>query len=134
MATTFPVFSEVLMLMTPCPPRFCRRYSSTSDRLPIPFSETTSSFESSRTTTMPTTTSFFFSLSPRTPAETRPSVRASRSLKRIAIPSRLARMISSSPEVIWTSMSSSPSRMLIAFSPTERTFPYAESSVFLMTP
>ena len=104
-------------------------------RLPIPPSETTSRVASSlRTTTIPTTWSSSPSLMPRTPSDTRPWLRASRSLNRMALPFCVARITSLSPSVIWTSMSSSPSRMLMPMRPTNRTLPYAERAVFLTLP
>ena len=52
----------------------------------------------------------------------------------MAMPSRVARITSSSPFVIFTSISSSSASMLMAFTPTTRTCRYAESGVFLTTP
>src|SRR5690606_27152218 len=126
MATTFPDLPLVLKLITPLPPRCWSRYSPTGVRLPRPCSVTTSSVVSGaaslRTTTMPMTRSSAPSVMPRTPVATRPISRTSASWNRIAMPSRVARMTSSSPLVIWTSISSSPSTTLIALIPDARTW------------
>ena len=41
MATSLPVFSEILMVLTPLPLRLVTRYWSMVERLPMPFSERT---------------------------------------------------------------------------------------------
>ena len=60
--------------------------------------------------------------------------RTSFSLKRIALPFRFARMMSSLPEVSFAAMSWSPSRRITAMMPPRRGFAYAEMCVFLMKP
>ena len=50
------------------------------------------------------------------------------------MPWRVPMKIWSSPPVMRTESSSSPSSMLIAMIPPERTFEYAESAVFLTRP
>ena len=60
--------------------------------------------------------------------------RTSSSLKRIAIPSRVASRISSWPEVSTASMTRSPSSTPRAMIPEGRGFEKAESSVFLTIP
>ena len=119
---SFPVFSVILIVLTPLPPRFVMRYSSRSVRLPYPFSLSTNTScpLSGSTQIMPTASSPSSSEMPRTPAPTRPIGRTVRSLKRIALPSRAAIITSASPLVSFASMSWSPSRMTMALTPLLR--------------
>ena len=74
-------------------------------------------------TTMPMTESAGSSSMPLTPVVARPISRTSLSWNRMLIPSRVASTISLLPSVTWTSISSSPSSMLIALMPLARTLP-----------
>ena len=63
------------------------------------------------------------SVMPRTPVVARPISRTSRSTKRMAMPSRVASTTSQLPSASCTLISSSPSSMFMAFSPTRRGLP-----------
>src|SRR5437667_2296708 len=116
------------------PPRCCTRYSSSSERLPMPFSVTVRSVDFRRTTTMSMTWSFLSSSIPFTPVAVRPMSRTSFSWNRMLMPWCVARTISLRPSVTCTSISSSPFSMLIARMPTERGLPNSDSRVFFTTP
>src|SRR5690348_148763 len=133
-ATMSPVFSLRFRVMIPRPPRCWMRYSSSSERLPIPFAATTSRVEARFTTTMSITWSFLSSSIPFTPVAARPMSRTSCSWNRMLIPCRVAMTMSFRPSVTCTSISSSPFSMLMALMPVERGFPKAESTVFFTTP
>src|SRR5438067_2266554 len=133
-ATMSPVLSDRLRVMIPRPPRCCTRYSSSSERLPMPFSVTVRSVDFRRTTTMSITWSFLSSSIPFTPVAVRPMSRTSFSWKRMLIPWRVASTMSLRPSVTCTSISSSPFSMLMARIPTERGLPNSESRVFFTTP
>ena len=64
----------------------------------------------------------------------RPTARTVLSLKRIALPSRAAIMISALPLVSLASNNWSPSRITIALTPLVRGREYASSAVFLIVP
>ena len=66
---------------------------------------------------MPITSSLSSIEMPRTPAPTRPIGRTVLSLKRMALPSRAAIITSAEPLVRQASISWSPSRMTMAFTP-----------------
>src|SRR5438094_219361 len=133
-ATMSPVLSDRLSVMIPRPPRCCTRYSSSSERLPMPFSVTVSSVDLRRTTTMSMTWSFLSSSIPFTPVAVRPISRTSFSWNRMLMPCRVASTMSLRPSVTCTSISSSPFSMLMARMPTERGLPNSESRVFFTTP
>ncbi len=78
---------------------------------------------SRRTTTIPITASSASSSTPFTPVVARPISRTSFSWKRMDIPCRVARTMSFVPSVTCTSISWSPSSMLMALMPVARTFP-----------
>ena len=71
---------------------------------------------------------------PFTPVVSRPISRTSCSWKRIDRPWRVASTMSFVPLVTCTSISSSPSSILIALIPFERGFEYCESAVFFTVP
>src|SRR6266540_461052 len=133
-ATMAPVLSVRLSVMMPRPPRCWTRYSSSSERLPMPCSVTVRSVEARRTTTMSITWSCFSSSIPFTPVAVRPMSRTSFSWKRMLIPCWVASTMSFEPSVTWTSINSSPFSMLMARMPTDRGFPNSESTVFFTTP
>src|SRR6266516_838073 len=133
-ATMSPVLSARLSVMMPRPPRCWTRYSSSSERLPIPISVTVRSVEARRTTTIPITSSFLSSSIPFTPVAVRPMARTSFSWNRMLMPCRVARTMSFEPSVTCTSISSSPFSMLIARMPAERGLSNSESAVFFTTP
>src|SRR5258708_4205453 len=93
-----------------------------------------SSVASRRTATIETTTSLSSREADFTPCAVRPMARTSCSWKRMALPWRLARMMSCVPSVMAASIISSPSSRSMALMPPRRGLPYAESSVFLMAP
>src|SRR5207249_3887203 len=84
-ATMSPVLSDRLSVMIPRPPRCCTRYSSSSERLPIPFSVTVSSVDLRRTTTMSMTWSFLSSAMPLTPVAVRDMGRTATGVKGIVV-------------------------------------------------
>ena len=124
MPTRLPVFSVTLMVLTPLPPRFVILYSSIWVRFPKPFSLTTKTVfcvSPFPTHIMPITSSFLSSTSmPETPMAPRPVALTLLSGKRIALPLFIAIIISHSPSVSMASNNSSPSKMVIAFTPVAR--------------
>src|ERR1700681_3570783 len=111
------------------------RYSAIGVRLPNAFDVTIStSLRWSSMTSIATTSSPFASDIALTPRAGRPIGRTSFSLKWIAIPSCVARMMSRSPLLRSTASSSSSSSRPIAIKPLRRTFSNSASLVFLMTP
>src|SRR5690606_836744 len=102
--TNAPVFSVILSVFTPLPPRLVKRYSSMAVRFPYPFSLTTSTvvFFSSflLTQIMPITSSCSSSTSiPITPMAPLPVARTFSSEKRIALPLLTAIITSQLPSV-----------------------------------
>src|SRR5579859_851019 len=129
-----PVLSVCLRVMMPRPPRCWTRYSSSSERLPMPFSVMAKSVEARRTITMSMTWSFLSSSMPFTPVAARPMSRTSCSWNRMLMPWPVASTTSFRPSVTCTSISSSPLSMLMARIPAVRGFPNSESTVFLTMP
>ena len=139
MPTNAPVFSVMLMVFTPFPPRLVYRYSSIGVRFPNPFSLTTSTvldvFCSGFTQIIPTTSSPASSASiPATPIAPRPVALTFSSENRIALPVFTAIMISLCPSVIFASSNSSPSTILMAFTPVCLGRLKSCNSVFLIIP
>ncbi len=137
--TKVPVFSVTLIVFTPFPPLLVILYSSIAVLLPYPFSLTTNTVldacSSGFTHIIPTTASFSSSTSmPATPMAPRPVGLTLVSLKRMARPLFTAIMISHLPSVIFASRSSSPSLIVIAFTPVCLGLLKSSSSVFLMIP
>src|SRR6185437_2560508 len=81
-----PVLSVCLRVMMPRPPRCWTRYSSSSERLPMPFSVMAKSVEARRTITMSMTWSFLSNSMPFTPVAARPMSRTSCSWNRMLMP------------------------------------------------
>src|SRR5436190_7522746 len=139
MPTKVPVLSVTLMVFTPFPPRLVIRYSSIAVFLPKPFSLTTNTVlddnSSEFTQIIPTTSSPGSSASiPATPIAPRPVGLTLSSLKRIARPLFTAIIISLLPSVSFASSNSSPSLIVIAFTPVCLGRLKSSSAVFLMIP
>ena len=136
--TRLPVLSVTLMVFTPLPPLLVIRYSSIGVRFPYPFSLTTNIVRvasSLFTQIIPTTSSFSSSTSiPVTPMAPRPVARTFTSSKRIARPDFKANIISEAPSVMRASSNSSPSLMVIAFTPLALGLLKSSRDVFLMIP
>ena len=116
--TTGPLSAVSLMPMTPRPPRYCVRYSSTGVRLPKPLAVRWSSDAPPPAMLQATTSSpGFLNRMPKTPAAGLPVSRTLDSSKRIVWPSRDDSKMSSSPLVGTTSASSSSSLSRIAIRP-----------------
>ena len=118
----------------PFPPRFWSLNSLMAVFLPIPISDTNKSTPSSSATCMPMTLSPSERFIPFTPMETLPVALASFSSKRMHWPFLEIIKISFLPSVTWTSISSSPSRRLIAARPTLRIFAYSDRLVLFIIP
>ncbi len=138
MPTSFPVFSVTFIVFTPFPPLLVMRYSSTGVFLPKPFSLITNTVDADSplfTQIMPITSSVWSSTSmPPTPIAPRPVGRTVVSGKRIARPLLRAIIISQLPSVIFAASSSSPSIMVMAFTPVALGRLNSSSTVFLITP
>ena len=129
-----PVFSVAFMARMPLPPRPCTLNWLSSVRLPRPFSVTVSTSPPFCTRIISITMSPSPSLIERTPMPPLPVARTSLSRKRMHLPLRDAMMNSSSPLLISTEISSSPSRTVCSTSPPLRIFMHSAIRVFLMRP
>ncbi len=136
--TKLPVFSVTLMVFTPLPPLLVIRYSSTDVLLPKPCSLTTKTVRLGSSLCiqiMPTTSSFSSSTSiPPTPMAPLPVARTLFSGKRMALPLFTASIISWFPSVNFAIINSSPSTMVIAFTPFARGRLKSSRDVFLIIP
>ena len=134
-AATFPVFSVMLSVRTPCPPRPLRGYCSSSVRLPKPRSVMASiCWPSASTASAPTTQAPSRRRMPRTPPLMRLALRSSRTAKRMACPSLEMSARSSPSRASRAPMSSSPSSRRMAILPLRRTSSNSLRGVFLACP
>ena len=129
-----PVLSVAFMARMPLPPRPCSANWLSSVRLPRPFSVTVRTSPSLITRIMSMTTSPSSRRIERTPMPPRPVARTLLSRKRMHLPLRDAMMNSSSPQLISTEISSSPSRTVCSTRPPFRIFMHSAMRVFLMRP
>ena len=136
--TNAPVLSVTLMVLTPLPPLLVIRYSSIGVLLPKPFWLTTKmvlSLSSLLTHTRPTTSSPSSSTSiPATPIAPLPVGLTFSSGKRMALPDFTAIITSLLPSVNLAANNSSPSLMVIAFTPLTLGRLNSSKHVFLMIP
>ena len=129
MQASLPVFSVIALAITPLPPRWRSGYSSSSVRLPMPFSVMESTVMPGAMRFTSITSSPSSSVMALTPIDL-----TSPSLKRRHLPSRVPMSRSSSPFESSTLISSSPSLRFWAIMPPLRMLSKSLMGVFFITP